>query len=84
MYTLEQRLQAKEVFHQMQSVSDPLHKYPMCFETARLCSINAVNLVIMTLGTKYIGGNQNAFDFWMGVRDYLISITYEKLINENL
>lgn len=79
MITIEQRIEALEILKSMYDVKDPLAKYPMCFDTAKECSVILVNKVISTLGTTYLGGNQNAFDYWFGVRDFLINITKNDL-----
>lgn len=77
--TIEQRIKAFEIFLKMYNVSDPLNKYPMCFDTAKRCSIISVNLIIESLGTLYLGGNQNAFEYWFEIRDFLVYITKENL-----
>jgi hypothetical protein len=82
MFTLEQRLLAKEIFHQMYNVKDHLHKYPMCFDTAKECAVIAIDRIIGTLGDRYLGANQNAFDFYLGAKDYLINLTKTDLENE--
>ena len=84
MYSLEQRLLAKEIFHEMYNVNDPLHKYPMCFDTAKECAVIAINRIISTLGDRYLGTNQNAFDFYFGAKDYLINLTKNDLNNDKI
>lgn len=78
-FTQEQRIEAKEIFLAMYNVKDPLHKYPMCFDTAKECAVIAIDKIISTLGNRYMGGNQNAFDYWLGVKDYLINLTKNDL-----
>ena len=82
MISLEQRLLAKEIFHEMYNAKDPLCKYPMCFDTAKQCSVIAIEKIISTLGNRYLGANQNAFDFYLGAKDYLINLTKKDLENE--
>jgi hypothetical protein len=77
--TIEQRIKAKEIFKAMYDVEDLMGNYPMCFETAKQCAIIAVDRIISTLGTRYIGGNQNAFDFWYGIKDFLVTINKNDL-----
>ena len=78
-FTQEQRIEAKEIFLAMYNVKDPLSKYPMCFDTAKDCAVIAIDRIISTLGNRYSGGNQNAFDYWFGVKDYLINLTKNDL-----
>jgi len=77
--TIDQRIEALEIFKSMYDVKDPLCKYPMCFDTAKQCSIIAVDKIIQTLGVRYLGGNQNAFDYWFGIIDFLKNITIQDL-----
>ena len=39
---------AKELFDKMYNVKDGLHKYPMCYATAKQCALIAVDEVIDT------------------------------------
>ena len=54
----------------------------MCFDTAKECAVIAINRIISTLGDRYLGANQNAFDFYFGAKDYLINLTKNDLNNE--
>lgn len=37
---------AREIFNEMFNVNDPLHKYPMCFDTAKQCALIAVDEIL--------------------------------------
>lgn len=40
------REKAEELFSEMYLSKDPLNKYPMCFDTAKECALNAVDQII--------------------------------------
>jgi hypothetical protein len=72
MITQEHKIEAKEIMLEM-------YEYCQSFEDAKQCSIICVDKIISTLGTRYLGGNKNAFDYWYSVKDYLINLTYSEL-----
>jgi hypothetical protein len=40
------KYKAKELFDKFMKPVDGLHKYPMCFDTAKQCALIAVNLLM--------------------------------------
>ena len=68
---------AKELFDKMYNVKDGLHKYPMCYDTAKQCALIAVDEILKInkladdhLNYKDYFNIQNGFkSYWQEVKN---------------
>ena len=60
---------AKKIFEKMFNVSDKLNKYPMCFDTAKACTLIAIDLRLdgdfSFTSIKY---GEDSLEHWQEVR----------------
>jgi hypothetical protein len=61
---------AKELFDKYMKPIDGLHKYPMCFDTAKQCALIAVDEVIEALHEHH-WQNRLIIDYWQEVKNEL-------------
>jgi hypothetical protein len=61
---------AKELFDKFMKPVDGLHKYPMCFDTAKQCALIAVDEVIEALHENH-WQNRLIIDYWEEVKHEL-------------
>lgn len=72
----EQKKKAKELIDKYMSPIDGLHKYPMCFDTAKQCAILCVDEIISELAEI---NNNESFNvskygnFWQQVKEEIIN-----------
>jgi hypothetical protein len=59
---------AKELFDKFMKPIDGLHKYPMCFDTAKQCAMIAVDEVIEALHEHH-WQNRLIIDYWEEVKN---------------
>ena len=58
---------AKELFDKFMEPVDGLHKYPMCFDTAKQCTLIAVDEIIEALHEHH-WQNRLIIDYWKEVK----------------
>jgi len=61
---------AQELFDKFMKPVDGLHKYPMCFDTAKQCALIAVDEVIEALHEHH-WQNRLIIDYWQEVKNEL-------------
>ena len=61
---------AKELFDKFMKPVDGLHKYPMCFDTAKQCALIAVDELIEALHEHH-WQNRLIIDYWEEVKHEL-------------
>ena len=64
--------EAELIFESMYYNSDPMGKYPMCYETAKQCSINSVKMILKSgalvkLQCGYLPLNTTHIEYWEGI-----------------
>ena len=75
----EQRIKGKEIFKKMYDVKDTLHKYPMCFDTAKQCAIISIENIIEDYNTIELCSR---IEYWQLIKNYLVNLTYKDLQDE--
>lgn len=60
---------AEELLHKFTQPVDQLHKYPMCFDTAKQCALIAVGEIINYLTTSLdVQTSLDAVNYWQEVK----------------
>lgn len=66
---------AKELFDKMYMVEDPMGNYPMCFDTAKLCTLTAVDEIInCDYFFKTLEDTKSFTDYWYKVQQEIEKI----------
>jgi len=76
---------AKEIFEKMYSAEDPISKYPMCFDTAKICAIIAIDEIIESSPSLPILSDngylysdiEESKIYWMEVKNELILFEFK-------
>ena len=69
--TAEQK--AKELIDKYMSPIDGLHKYPMCFDTAKQCAILCVDEILKEIYSNNLITNDKRRIFWQEVKEEIIN-----------
>ena len=70
--TAEQE-KAKELIDKYMSPIDGLHKYPMCFDTAKQCAILCVDEILKEIYSNNLITNDKRRIFWQEVKEEIIN-----------
>ena len=69
----EQNKKAKELIDKYMSPIDGLHKYPMCFDTAKQCAIICVDEILKEIYSNNVITNDKRRIFWQEVKQEIIN-----------
>ena len=69
----EQNKKAKELIDKYMSPIDGLHKYPMCFDTAKQCAIICVDEILKEIYSNNLITNDKHRIFWQEVKEEIIN-----------
>ena len=69
----EQNKKAKELIDKYMSPIDGLHKYPMCFDTAKQCAIICVDEILKEIYSNNLITNDKRRIFWQEVKEEIIN-----------
>ena len=69
----EQNKKAKELIDKYMSPIDGLHKYPMCFDTAKQCAIICVDEILKEIYSNNLITNDKRRIFWQEVKEDIIN-----------
>ena len=69
----EQQKKAKELIDKYMSPIDGLHKYPMCFDTAKQCAILCVDEILKEIYSNNLITNDKRRIFWQEVKEEIIN-----------
>jgi len=69
----EQKKKAKELIDKYMSPIDGLHKYPMCFDTAKQCAIICVDEILKEIYSNNLITNDKRRIFWQEVKEEIIN-----------
>jgi hypothetical protein len=69
---MEAKEQAKDLFNKMYFVDDVMGNYPMCFDTAKKCSIIAVEEIIKVTHSDKRANSPLDKEYWIKVKNELI------------
>ena len=69
----EQNKKAKELIDKYMSPIDGLHKYPMCFDTAKQCAILCVDEILKEIYSNNLITNDKRRIFWQEVKEEIIN-----------
>ena len=69
----EQNKKAKELIDKYMSPIDGLHKYPMCFDTAKQCAIICVDEILKEIYSNNLITNDKRRIFWQQVKEDIIN-----------
>ena len=67
----EQNKKAKELIDKYMSPIDGLHKYPMCFDTAKQCAIICVDEILKEIYSNNLITNDKRRIFWQQVKEII-------------
>ena len=69
----ESQKKAKELIDKYMSPIDGLHKYPMCFDTAKQCAIICVDEILKEIYSNNLITNDKRRIFWQEVKEEIIN-----------
>lgn len=69
----EQKKKAKELIDKYMSPIDGLHKYPMCFDTAKQCAILCVDEILKEIYSNNVITNDKRRIFWQQVKQEILT-----------
>ena len=69
----EQNKKAKELIDKYMSPIDGLHKYPMCFDTAKQCAIICVDEILKEIYSNNLITNDKRRIFWQEVKEEIFN-----------